>query len=169
MSDRTGIARGSLSPVIYFERASDNYIIVPGYDAGKPEQARKVYEEKYRNGWRWCETGSDLASVDRLQKRLVEQEMRRTEQMAETDYNSRERAFKMSGEVLRQRMVSADTTPYERDFIAAYLKLREDKRSKYQQRLTEHNFYLWSREQDASTKIEDKLPLLEGQFERKDV
>ena len=166
MSDRTGIAKGSLRPIIYFERNVDNYVILPAYDAGKPEQARMVYEAKYKHEWAWRETGSSLAAVDELQSRLVEQEMKRNQHMAMANDRMREYVFQQTGSALRQQMVSSSTSPWERDFIQAYLKMRNDKRDKYRDALMHHNYYIFARECDDSTKVEDMTPMQEGQFER---
>ena len=168
MSDRTGIAKGSLRPVIYFQNAAGQ-IILPPESIDEPGIARMVYERKYsREGWQWCEAGT-LAEVDQLQKRLIAQEERRVEKMVRVDSEMREQMFQYSSDVLRQRMVSSDTTPWERDYIKAYLALHEQKRAEYRDALTHHNFYLWAREQDESTKVEDHLPLQPGQFERSGV
>jgi hypothetical protein len=165
-SERTGIARGSLRPVIYFEN-KDHYVIIPPEEVGVVGIARKVYEEKYKAlGWEWREA-STLHEVDKLQKRLVDQEVRRNSAMADRNSECRDRAFHYSGQILRQRMCSSSTTPWERDFIAAYLKMREDKRDRYRDALTHHNYYLYARENDENKKID--LPLQEGQFERSGV
>jgi hypothetical protein len=165
--DRTGIAKGSLRPVIYFEN-KDHYVILPPEEIGVVGIARSVYERKYKHeGWEWREAGT-LGEVDALQKRLVDQEVRRDTAMADRNSEMRERLFRQSGAVLRQRMVSSDTTPWERDFIKAYLALRENRRDKYRDALMHHNYYIWAREQD-SVKVDDHLPLLEGQFERSGV
>lgn len=168
MSDRTGIAKGSLRPVIYFTH-SDGRIILPPESIDEPGIARMCYERRYRGeGWQWCEAGT-LTEVDQLQKRLIDQEERRVSKMVEVNDTWRERMFKYSGDQLRQRMISADTSQWERDFIRTYLSMRESKRNKWRENLTAHNWYIWAREQDDSTKVEDKLPLLPGQFERSGV
>jgi hypothetical protein len=80
--------------------------------------------------------------VDRLQATLLEQERREWEREAINDemiMGARQREIV---DRLRQRMCSSSTTPYERDFIAAYLQLREEKRDKYRQRFSERIAYL---------------------------
>lgn len=121
-------------------------------------------DPRYR-GWEWREAGT-LAEVDRLQKRLVDQENVRANHMAYT-VGDRSRAIKDAvADNLRQRMCSSSTSAFERDFIGLYLKLREDKRDKYRDRLTEHNWYLWAREQNSNTKFEDRMPDQPGEFWR---
>ena len=163
--DRTGIARGSLNPVIYFENASHE-VILPPEEIGVVGIARRVYEEKYKAlGWQWCEAGT-LNEVDALQKRLVDQELRRNERMADSHQMQREELFRRSGEVLRQIMLSSSTSAWERDFIALYLKLRDKGRDKYRDVLLQHNYFLWSREFDSTTKIEDHTANIPGLVER---
>lgn len=168
MADRTGIARGSLRPVIYFINAAGN-ILLPPEEIGNPGYARMVYEKRYKDqGYEWREAGT-LAEVDTLQNRLIEQETRRNTAMADEVGKKREECFKRTGETLRARMISADTSEYERDFIRAYLQLRNEKRDKYRDALTHRNYYIYAREQDEAKKVEDLMPLQPGQFERSGV
>ncbi len=166
MSERTGFCRGTLNPVIYFERRDGFCILAPQEVGQDLSLARRAYDERYRpQGWEWREAGT-LAEVDRLQRRLVEQEEARLRQMADRVGFYRERALAQTAADLRARMCSAATSAYERDFIAAYLQLRTDKRDKYRDRLMEHNFYLWAREMDAGTKVEDRMPSQPGEVWR---
>jgi hypothetical protein len=156
MPDRTGRALGSLEPVIFFQNA-DGYVILPPEEIGNRGIARMMYERKYKDqGWEWKEADT-LAEVDKLQARLVEQEVRESTERADRDDMRRETLWQNTGRRLRQRMTSSDCKPFERDFIADYLLLRESKREKYRQRWLEHQSYLWAREMDASTKIEDRM------------
>lgn len=149
-------ALGTLNPVIYFENAS-GYVILPPEEIGKPGIARMVYEQRYKGeGWEWREAGT-LADVDRLQSRLVGQEMSVQRSHADRENLNRDRVYEITGASLRQRMTSSTCTPFERDFIDAYLRMREDRRGVYQQRWTEAQMYLWAREQDSGTKIEDRM------------
>ncbi len=161
----TGFARGSLSPVIYFER-KDGFCILPPIEVGHgTELARKMLADERYRGWEWREAGT-LAEVDRLQKRLVDQEDKRSEFMAQT-VGDRSRAVRDAvADSLRQRMCSSATSAYERDFIGLYLQLREEKRDKYRASLEQHRWYLWAREQDSKTKFEDRMPDQPGEFWR---
>jgi hypothetical protein len=163
MSDNTGRARGSLRPVIYFE-APNGYIILAPVEIGHgTEVAKRMYEERYKaQGWRWCESGTSWSDVTKLQKRLQEQELKEAQarganMMAAYDISRRKTASD-----LRQRMASSDCSPWERDFIAAYLDLSEEKRKKYEGVWDQHHAYLWALEMDAKTKIEDRMPSQEG-------
>src|SRR6202020_1684829 len=131
MADRTGIARGTLRAVVFFERASDNYVILaPREEGDSLEHARMIYEARYKSGWRWCEAGT-LSDVDRLQSRLRDQEERRIAQQCEVNQEIREEVRRRTGAALRQIMVSSSTTPWERDFIQKWEKLQSEKRNKF--------------------------------------
>lgn len=169
-SDKTGRARGTLEPIIYFER-SDGYVILPAYDAGKPEQARHVFDVRYRNHptekWEWRETDGTLAGVDVLQKRLVEQERRRTETMLEGHSLLREASRAAVRDSLYARLVSSQTSAFEKEAIRYWLDAREEKhRDKYAREMENHNWFLWAREMSSSTKIEDRMPMQPGEFWR---
>lgn len=169
MSDHTGRARGSLEPVICFESPSGYLILAPQQIGEGTALAKKIYEERYHpQGWQWREFGQNgLHEIDALQKRLVGQELERNGQMLEVHGARREQVRSDIASSLRARMVSAGTSAFERDFIHYYLELREDsKRDKYRQALEHHNYYLWAREQDAKTKVEDRMKSEPGDFWR---
>lgn len=88
------------------------------------------------------EYADSLSAVDRLQAALLEQERREWERERigeELQMGARQREIV---DRLRTRMCSSTTTPYERDFIEAYLQLREEKRDKHRQRFSERTAYL---------------------------
>jgi hypothetical protein len=163
MSDRTGMARGSLRPIIYFE-APNGYIILAPVEIGQgAEVARRMYDERYKaQGWRWCESGTSWSDVTAFQKRLQEQGMREAQAKGANMMEAYDASRRKTASELRQRMASSDCTPWERDFIAAYLDLNEEKRKKYDHVWKAHHDYLWAIEQDANTKIEDRMPSQEG-------
>ncbi len=168
--NRTGRAAGSLEPIIVFERA-DGYLVLPQYDAGNIEMARKLFDSRYRNHptekWMWREWGSQLRDVDALQKRLTDQEYRRNQQMLEVHYEMREAIRKSVADDLRRTMVSSSTSPFEREAIQYYLAMRDDaKRDKWRQEIENTQCYLWARENDANTKVEDRQIIQPGEFWR---
>jgi hypothetical protein len=168
--NRTGRAMGTLSAIIYFER-SDGMVILPVFDAGRPELARMIFERKYKNHpqgerWEWREA-STLTQVDQLQKRLVEQEQRRDQTMLEQHYNLREQVRRDVRDSLYQRMISSGTSDFEREAIRYYLDARDDpKRDKFRATIEHHNYYLWAREMNPGTKVEDRMPMQPGEFYR---
>ncbi len=171
MSDRTGIARGTLSSPIYFER-SDGQIDLPVYEAGHPELARKIFESaryKYHptEKWEWREDCHSLADVSQLNDRLVEQEVRRNEAMYGAHLQLREMVRSRVASSLRQKMVSSSTSPYEREFIQLYMELRDQKqRDKYGQELMNRNYYLTSLEYDSKRDVIEMAPDQPGDFWR---
>lgn len=156
-STRTGYALGQLSPVIYFENASGHLLLAPLEVGHGMELARKIYEEQYRpKGFEWREAGT-LNDVDRLQKRLVEQEMKDYRRRDAVDDANTERVHSEVASNLRQRMASSSCSAYERKFIGLYLQLRESKRGTARQRWQEAQMYLWAREHDSGTKVDDRM------------
>ncbi len=156
-NDRTGFARGSLTPVVYFED-KDGKILMPPIQIGSDvNHARKAYDLKYAAlGYEWREART-LAEVDQLQRRLQEATQREAEtKLAMTD-QVRDMIRKETASNLRQRMISSNTPDFERRFITAYLNLQEDKRSKHLENFKHREAFLWAREYDSGSKIEDKI------------
>ena len=154
--DRTGFALGNLSPIIFFENSA-GHVILAAYDAGRPEQARMMWEQRFKpQGYEWRET-RNLQDVDALQRRLVDQEMKEASLRDGQDDYHRERVFRATGDSLRQKMQSSSCTPFERDFIGHYLAMRETKRGLYRQRWSEAQNYLWAREMDSKARVEDRM------------
>jgi hypothetical protein len=166
MENRTGMCGGTLRPVIYFVRKSDMYAILAPTEIGSGiEMAKKAFELKYKHDWAWCEA-STLQEVDVLQKRLANQDIFDAEQRVQLNTERRDRIYKKTGDALRQRMVSSQTTAWEKDFIRAYIDMRNNKRDKYRDALLHRNRYIFAREQDENKNIADVLPVFEGQYER---
>lgn len=95
------------------------------------------------------EAARTLPEIDRLQFTLIEQERRECEMEMVHDevvFGAKQREIT---DRLRQRMVSSSTTPYDRDLIAAYLQLKEEKREIHRQRFMERNMFLFARENDT--------------------
>ena len=157
MADRTGRALGTLDPVIYFVNQS-GHILLPPVEIGQGTgTARRLYEERFKHqGYEWKEADT-LADVDRLQQRLIDQESKILQSRGERMDAAREAVRRETASNLRQRMQSSDCDPWERDFIALWLETRESKRKEFMQRFAERNQYLWAREMDAKTKIEDRM------------
>lgn len=150
---------GTLDPVIYFENSNGEIVLPPNSSEARYfyEGFRQASGKTYRElGFEWREAET-LAEVDALQRRLVEQDRRANERNAERDERSRSASWQRIGDSLRARMVSSSTSPYEREFIALYLQLREEKRARHRQRWLERTSYLWAREFDASTLPQDRM------------
>ncbi len=162
-SERTGYALGRLDPVIYYENKKGHLILAPSTDLArmcyeKPNGAGKSLRSM---GYEMREAGT-LAEVDRLQKRMVAQEMGTREKWAERDELTYALQWKATGDKLRSRMISKGCSAYERDFIQAYLSLREEKRDRHRQRWTETAMYLHARENDSGTSLVERLKAEDG-------
>lgn len=155
--DRTGRALGTLRPVIYFENSAGHLVLPPEEIGQGPALARRIYEERYSpHGYEWREA-STLEAVDQLQQRLVRQEQGILDFQAETMTEHREKVCREVASSLRQRMTSADCSAYEREFISTWLEIREDKRKRFTAVWNQRQMYLWSREMDEKTKVEDRI------------
>lgn len=161
----TRSAMGNVPAIIYFENSSGE-LVMPVYDAGRPEQAREVFEARFRsNGWEWKEAGT-WTEVTKLQDRLVAQEETRRSRMRESEQTALGPARAEVIRALHARMSSAGCSDYEKEFIRCWIQLRTDKRAKYEQAFKEHHSYLWAVEMNEGTKIEDRMPAQPGEFWR---
>jgi hypothetical protein len=130
---------GSLSQIEYFVKRSTAacrdshpigfHILAPMSNARCPEGYTREYADS-------------LSAVDRLQTILLRQERQEWERERiheESLIGARQRAVV---DRLKQKMVSSSTSPYERDFIAAWLQLREEKKEKYNRIFEQRVAYL---------------------------
>ncbi len=157
MSDRTGFAVGRVSPIVYFDNFAGEVVLPPDSGAARYyySEFRDATGRTYRDrGYELREAGT-LAEVDALQRRLVEQDRREAECAADRSEVSSAEAWARRGSDLYGRMVSAATPEYEKEFIRAYLLVREDKRARHRQRWLERQSYLWCREMDSAHVVED--------------
>lgn len=123
-------AMGQLNPVVYFINSSGDIALPPS-----TEEALKLKDRMSRRGYELREAGT-LAEIDSLQKTMQEQEhARRLLEFGRTESSLAE-ARRIIRDRLIARMTSSSTSPYERDFIRAYLQLREEKREKWRNRFT---------------------------------
>jgi len=139
---------GSLEPVVYFKNYRDP-AHPPGYLLLAP------YSDFPTPSGYSREHADNLPDVDKLQRVLCEQERRSAEEEFLHDEAVLGRKYAEMTDKLRQRMVSNSTSAYDRDFIAGYLKLREEKRAKHQQRFEHRVMYLWMREMDSHGRAPD--------------
>jgi hypothetical protein len=92
-------------------------------------------------GYEVMEAGT-LAEVTKLQKRLEQQEFDERDIEVENYKQQFAEARKEKREALVKMMMSSDTSEYDRNFIEAYLQIREERREKYEQRFAERTAYL---------------------------
>jgi hypothetical protein len=148
---RVSLALGRLDPVIYFENSQGEISMPPTTD-----DALRLKEEMGRRGWEMREAGT-LPEVDRLQKRLQEQEYKSRQGELEHEEVAFSEVRRQVRDRLIARMVSSSTRPYEREFIRNYLMLREEKRVKYQKRFLADECYITVREFNSKHHLHDIL------------
>ena len=115
-------AMGQLNPVVYFVDSNGNIALPPS-----TEEAHKLRDRMRSRGYELREAGT-LHEIDVLQKQMEEKEF--AQARMELDRNERAVADKRKEirERLMARMISSSTSQYERDFIKAWLMMRDDKR-----------------------------------------
>ena len=156
LTDKTGMAQGSLRPIIYFENESGLKLLAP-YDKDKPEIARWIFEKHFKTlGFMWREA-STWGEWKKLQKDLVNQELREAEKRREHFREAYDVARRHSTDVLMRRRQDPDCSPFERDAIDYWVSQRERKATELEKKLFAANRYLWAVEQDSQTKIEDRI------------
>ena len=167
MSDRTGFARGRIAPAIYFENVRNpNYPVGYAFLAPSGVQAKRAYEERFKaDGWQWCEADT-WDALTKLQKKLIAQETERNERIVAADNVDRNRIRRETSERLKTQMLRSDTPDFERRFIAAWLDSHEDRRSTYEQRWRERQYYIEAVEFDHKRNIHDLMPDKPGEVWR---
>lgn len=172
--NKTGYKLGSLSPTIWWEKVNgivrvhgcpiEKHILIPPTEIGDGGRlARQLFVDarmgklSYKDqGYQWRETGT-LKDVQDLQRRWVEQEMKVRRHMGFYDETVRKKVHAEVAGRLRQRMASSSSTPFERDFIAAWLDLRESKQDEYTKKWEDMHFYSQALEFDSNHKLEDRI------------
>jgi hypothetical protein len=123
---------GCIPAVIYYEYPNGHVTLAPFSDAPTPVNAIR----------READT---LAQVDRLEKRLQEQELQIAETERAYDEHLMEARRLDIRDRLYQRIQSSGISEFERDFLKLYLQLRDErKKEKYRQRwleMTTWHFY----------------------------
>jgi hypothetical protein len=135
--------RGSIEAVIYFRNYADP-AHPPGYVMLAPYSDFPTPRGYSREG---AET---LADARKLQAALIAQESAQSQD----EYFRDEAAFGRRQQEIRDRlyakMTSSATSPYERDFIREFLRLRDDKKAdKYSAIFEQRAMYLHALENDA--------------------
>jgi hypothetical protein len=128
----------------YFERPDGTVLLPPTDDTQCPPDciAREA---------------NSLAEVDALQRRLQAATYARCQRELEADESAFAAVRSEVASRLSQRMASAATTQYEKDFLREYVKLREEKRDRYRQRFTCDRAFLEMRENDHPRNAEELL------------
>ena len=123
-------AMGQLNPVVYFVDSNGSIALPPS-----TEEAHKLRDRMYRRGYELRSAGT-LSEIDALQKRMEDQERAAALQDFEREEEAMAHARKAIRDRLYSRMTASTTSAYEKDFIRAYLQLRDEKREKWRNRFT---------------------------------
>lgn len=117
----TRFARGTFSPIVYFENYKGVIAIPPS-----TEEGLRIKAEMARRGFEWREA-STIAHVEELQTRLQKQEADKREGRLEKE----EQLFAKAREERRQRLLnrrnSSWCSPFERDAIDHHLRMMDEK------------------------------------------
>ena len=144
-------ALGHLNPVVYYENARGEISLPPSTEA-----AMQIRDHMTKRGWELREADT-LDKIDRLQKRMQDQEHAARERQLEHEENLLATSRKSVRDRLMTRMVSSATTPYERKFIESYLMLHDNKRDEYRKRFMQDQCYFESREFDGGHHMLDTV------------
>jgi hypothetical protein len=143
---------GTLTPIVYFVNSAGadrdpahpaGYVMLAPYsDFPTPHGYFREYAGTIREVWA-------------LQKRLQDQS--REEWEREAEYNHKLVAARR--EEIRQRLmaklVSSETSEYDKEFIRGWLQLREEKHDKYDRLFMQRNAYLYVAENDLGDRRAD--------------
>lgn len=148
----TNYSMGQLDPIVYFQNREGEIWLPPS-----TQQALAVKDQMRARGFELKEANS-LDKIDRLQKELQDWEYRKKERDCERLDTLRAEVRRGVRDRLVAKMVSSSTTPYERDFIQAYLMLSDDKRDHFRKRFMCDNIaYFEKRESDNPYHFQDML------------
>ena len=121
MSHSTRFARGTFSPIVYFENYRGVIALPPS-----TEEGLRIRADMARRGFEWREVRT-VAAWEELQTRIQKQEVDKRENRLERE----EHLFGQAREERRRRLLnrrnSSWCSPFERDAIDAHLKMMDDK------------------------------------------
>ena len=162
--DKTGMVMGRVSPIIYFEDAGGNIMLAPDTETAnhfwrnhRDRLGRTLFDKGYdlREAGTWKD-------VQTLQDRLVAQEEESKRRLLENHQEVREDFRRRVASDLYAKLISSGTTEYEKEFIRAWLSLRDEtKRDRYREALEQRAQYLWAVEMDSGhdSNITDRIKI----------
>ena len=148
---------GTLTPVIYFLCAEGHAVLAPysDYDTSACEYLHP--STGLRCGLPCHREGADsLPAIDKLQAKLTRQENAKFAFEKALDEAQIEAGRRRVTESLKARLYSAVTPEAEKDFIRAYLELREEKRARHHAKWEAYNVYIHAREHDIGNRRPDE-------------
>lgn len=151
-------AFGTLSPVIYTRCRDGHHVLLPYSDMPTPpgcEFQRPITHE--RCGKPVEREGADsLPAIDKLQAVLTKQENEKLALERHFDMMQTMAGRERVRQSLYDRMISANTSEAEKEFIRIYLDVREEKRAKYHSKFAEYSVYIHARENDLGKRRADE-------------
>ena len=148
----TGYKFGTLNPVVYYENVEGRILLPP-----TTQDALWMRGEMRRRGFEYREADT-LDKIDKLQKRMQQQEYDRLERDNERD--ERKYAFVRAAirSSLRSRMISKGTSDFEKGFIKDYLVLKEHQKSNWRSKFEHRAECMFTlREYDSTKPIQDSV------------
>ena len=99
-------------------------------------------------GWSRHEC-TTLRECYQFQRRWQEQELEDARREGVVSLSLVRERFRRTRDSMLARMASSSTTPFDRDFMAAYLQLQEEKLEKHERNFEHRVAYLWVLEHDV--------------------
>lgn len=142
---------GTMSPVVYTKCSLGHVVLLPYTECPTPSSCEYQFPfQQSHCGQPVHREGADsLADIDRLQRKLTEQENEKHGvEMTYDQMKSEEVASRVCSN-LYQRLISSATPEMEKDFIREYLKLRPELRGKHHAKFDAYCVYIHAREFDV--------------------
>ena len=139
---------GTLTPVVYFvahrvPTHAEGYVMLAAYsDQPTPPGYSREYADT-------------LDAVDRLQKRLQDQTRREFETEREAIEGAGGSVRRLIRDRLMAKLASSSTSEHDKDFIRAWLVVREDRRDEFARHFEMRNAFLYAREMDLGSRRAD--------------
>lgn len=136
---------GQIEPVFYFVNGSARdhelgYVMLAPYTGGGAR-----CECPTPAGYR-LEYADNLTDVDKLERRLQQQERDQAERDGERECTLMEARIKANRDKIYARITSSETDEYNKEFLKLWLQVSDErKRKMYSQRFLERESYLWAR------------------------
>jgi hypothetical protein len=142
---------GTMSPVIFTRCRLGHVVLLPYTECPTPAGCEFQYPLTHQPcGQPVIREGADtLAAIDALQRKLTDQENEKGNLEQQFDIMQTEAVRQRVRDSLYAKMISAATPEAEKEFIRAYLNLRQELRQKHHQKWNQYVVYINAREFDV--------------------
>lgn len=127
----TQYAPGKIKAIIYFVNERGTIMMLP-----TDEECFRFRDKMKMLGFEMMFAES-LHEAQKLEKRMQEQLYAEQQKELEQDEDMTRRGRQAVKDRMQQRLMSANTSAYEKDFIRAWYKWREEKHAVFQRRFTQ--------------------------------